>query len=137
MDLSYIYVYLENESRYIKVPVVDNTGYTNGLSLFQHKVIERIRKLNTRFSVDEISLAESRLYIEDRIQSEINRSSNKKPSNMKVGSTSKLAKYHDVGSDGPTTVSTSATNQTPMKLKPEIIIETVNWNDEFDDIEGY
>lgn len=137
MDLSYIYVYLESESRYIKVPVVDNTGYTNGLSLFQHKVIGRVRKLNTRFSVDEISLAESRLYIEDRIQSEINRSTNKKPSNAKVGSTSKLAKYHGVGSDGPTTVSTSETNQIPIKLKPKIMIETVNWNDEFDDIEGY
>ncbi|MFH0265457.1 Mu transposase C-terminal domain-containing protein [Vibrio rumoiensis] len=137
MDLSYIYVYLENESRYIKVPVVDNTNYTHGLTLFQHKIVEKVRRLNTRFSADELSLAESRLYIEERIQSEINRSSNKKRPNVKVGSTSKLAKYHEVGSDGPTTIVASQSNSEPSKNTDHSLIEEVDWDDESEDIEGY
>lgn len=84
MDLSYIYVYLENESRYIKVPAVDNISYTKGLTLFQHKIIERVRRLNTRFSSDELNLAQSRLYIEDRIELEINRGTNKKDQMLKL-----------------------------------------------------
>lgn len=137
MDLSYIYVYLENEFRYIKVPVVDNTNYTRGLTLFQHKIVEKVRRLNTRFSADELSLAESRLYIEERIQTETNRSSNKKRPNVKVGSTSKLAKYHEVGSDGPTTIIASQSNSQPPKSTEQLLIEEVDWDDESEDIEGY
>lgn len=41
-DISSIYVYLEFENRYIRVPAVDNSGYTQGLSLFEHERIQRV-----------------------------------------------------------------------------------------------
>ena len=61
-DLSSIYVYLEFENRYIRVPSVDNSGYTKGLSLFEHERIQRVRRLNTKRMVDEEALADAYLY---------------------------------------------------------------------------
>ncbi|MGR5318517.1 Mu transposase C-terminal domain-containing protein [Vibrio sp. DNB22_19_1] len=137
-DISAIYVYLESEQRYIKVPAVDYSGYTKGLSLFEHERIQRVRRLNTKRLVDEESLAETYLYMEDLIEGEAERmrsSRNKKLTHPKTGNTSKIAKYRDVGTEGPSSIvkknesSNSALNVVSTRLSLD--------DDDLEEIEGY
>ncbi|WP_287233458.1 hypothetical protein [Vibrio sp.] len=72
-----------------------------------------------------------------RIQEETDRfrsAKSNKASLPKTGSTSKLAKFNDVGSDGPSSI-----NATPAKDKSEVIFEAPEQpaDDDFEDIEGY
>ncbi|PMK02474.1 Mu transposase C-terminal domain-containing protein, partial [Vibrio sp. 10N.261.55.A7] len=138
-DISVIYVFLESEKRYIKVPAVDNSGYTNGLSLFEHERIQRVRRLNTRSLVNEESLADTYLYMEALIEGEAERmrsSRNKKLTQPKTGNTSKIAKYRDVGTEGPGSIvkkidssdSTLNVVSTPLLLGDD---------DDLEEIEGY
>lgn len=137
-DISAIYVFLESEKRYIKVPAVDNSGYTSGLSLFEHERIQRVRRLNTRSLVNEESLAETYLYMENLIEGEAERmrnSRNKKLTHPKTGNTSKIAKYRDVGTEGPSSIvkknesSNSALNVVSTRLSLD--------DDDLEEIEGY
>lgn len=137
-DISAIYVYLDSEQRYIKVPAIDNSGYTKGLSLFEHERIQRVRRLNTKRLVDEESLAETYLYMEDLIEGEAERmrsSRNKKLTHPKTGNTSKIAKYRDVGTEGPSSIvkknesSNSALNVVSTRLSLD--------DDDLKEIEGY
>ncbi|MBW8190952.1 transposase family protein [Neiella marina] len=135
-DIGAIYVYLEQEERYIKVPAVDVTGYTKGLSLFEHKVIQKVRRTNTQALVDEESLADTQLYLEQRLQQETDRLAQlqqKKTSRIKTGHTSKLAKIRDVGSDGPTTIISKPMNKTVV---PREELSSLS-DDDLGDIEGY
>ncbi|MEZ9408039.1 Mu transposase C-terminal domain-containing protein [Vibrio sp. 10N.261.52.C11] len=137
-DISAIYVFLESEKKYIKVPAVDNSGYTNGLSLFEHERIQRVRRLNTRSLVNEESLADTYLYMEALIEGEAERmrsSKNKKLTQPKTGNTSKIAKYRDVGTEGPGSIvrknesSNSALNVVSTQLSLD--------DDDLEEIEGY
>ncbi|MCM2679787.1 transposase family protein [Echinimonas agarilytica] len=135
-DISAIYVYLEQEERYIKVPAVDVTGYTKELSLFEHKVIQQVNRTNTRAMVDEEDLADTRMYLEQRIQQDTKRIAERqtnKASRTKTGNTSKLAKIRDVGSDGPTTIVSKAI-QTPNSSHEH---PSSSLDDDLGDIEGY
>lgn len=147
-DISFIYVYLETEKRYIKVPAVDISGYTNGLSLFEHKIIERVRRLNVRTQTDEESLADTYLYIERRIEDETQKySSRKKKSPPKTGSVSKLAKFKDIGTHGSTSIRSKSTKEKEKDnaintLKTTPVHDFENTDLDFDDtdltdIEGY
>ncbi|MGF1728485.1 Mu transposase C-terminal domain-containing protein [Photobacterium kasasachensis] len=103
-DISHIYVYLEDDKKYLKVPAVDNSGYTNGLSLYQHKRICSVRALNTRLQKNEESLSDTYLYIDRKIDDEVERITKKNRNNTaipKTSSVSKVAKYSNVGSNGP------------------------------------
>ncbi|MDR9827940.1 Mu transposase C-terminal domain-containing protein [Vibrio sp. FNV 38] len=136
-NISAIYVFLESEKRYIKVPAVDNTGYTNGLSLFEHERIQRVRRLNTRSLVDENSLADTYLYIEALIEGETERMRkprNKKVTQPKTGSTSTIAKYRDVGSEGPgSIVKINESNNS----ESNVVGTQLSVDDDLGDIEGY
>ncbi|WP_394125805.1 Mu transposase C-terminal domain-containing protein [Vibrio hepatarius] len=136
-DISHIHVYLESEKKYIKVPAVDNTGYTNGLSLFEHERIQRVRRLNIRQLADDESLADTFLYMKNRIQEETDRFRNAKSNKAslpKTGNTSKLAKFNDVGSDGPSSI-----NTIPVKQENTVVFDVSGQlsDDDFEDIEGY
>lgn len=138
-DIGAIYVFLESERRYIKVPAVDNSGYTNGLSLFEHERIQRVRRLNTRSLVDEESLADSYLYIESLIEGEIKRQrdnkNTRKNTQPKISNTSQLAKYRDVGSEGPSSiVKNKESNSLPLNTTSAYIPLD---DDDLEDIEGY
>lgn len=139
-DISSIYVFLEPEKRYIKVPAVDNSDCTKGRSLFEQERIQKVRRLNTRKLKDEEALAETYLYMESRIEGEterFSRSRNKKQTRPKTGNTSKLAKFRDVGSDGPTSiVASKPSNDQPTGQ--QILSHVLSINDkDLDDIEGY
>ncbi|WP_102412626.1 Mu transposase C-terminal domain-containing protein [Vibrio cyclitrophicus] len=136
-DISYIHVYLESEKRYIKVPAVDNSGYTKGLSLFEHERIQKVRRLNTKQLADDEALADTFLYMKKRIQEETDRfrsAKSNKGSLPKTGNTSKLAKFNDVGSEGPSSIST-----TPAKKEVAVVFDVSEQlaDDDFEDIEGY
>ncbi|EMK3378413.1 transposase [Vibrio vulnificus] len=136
-DISYIHVYLESEKKYIKVPAVDNSGYTNGLSLFEHQRIQKVRRLNTKDLADDEALADTFLYMKKRIQEETDRFrrvKSSKPNLPKTGNTSKLAKFNDVGSEGPSSI-----NVIPVRHKSEVVSDASEYldDDDFEDIEGY
>lgn len=102
-DISYIHVYIESEKRYIKVPAVDNSGYTKGLSLFEHERIQKVRRLNTKQLADDEALADTFLYMKKRIQEETDRfrsTKSNRSSLPKTGNTSKLARFNDVAQRG-------------------------------------
>lgn len=137
-DISAIYVFLELERRYIKVPAVDNSGYTKGLSLFEHERIQRVRRLNTRSLVNEESLADTYLYMEALIEGEAERirdSKNRKLAQPKTGNTSKIAKYRDVGTEGPGSIvkENEKSNLALTVVTTQISLD----DDDLEDIEGY
>lgn len=136
-DISYIHVYLESEKRYIKIPAVDNSGYTKGLSLFEHERIQKVRRLNTKQLADDEALADTFLYMKKRIREETDRfrsAKSNKGSLPKTGNTSKLAKFNDVGSEGPSSILT-----TPTKKEAAVVFDGSEQvaDDDFEDIEGY
>ncbi|NOH31090.1 Mu transposase C-terminal domain-containing protein [Vibrio mediterranei] len=137
-DLSAIYVFLESEKRYIKVPAVDNAGYTNGLSLFEHERIQRVRRLNTRGLVNEESLADTYLYMEALIEGEaarMRRPKGKKLTQPKTGNTSKIAKYRDVGTEGPSSIvrKNESSNLAFNVVSTQLSLD----DDDLEEIEGY
>ncbi len=95
-DISHIYVYLEEDKQYLKVPVIKNSGHIEGVSLYQHERICAVKRLNTRLQKNEESLADTYLYIDRRIDGELERISNKKQNRStqpKTTNLSKIAKY--------------------------------------------
>ena len=69
-DLSSIYVYLAELNSYLKVKCTDKTGYTNGLSLHEHKVIKQFNREMIRAGRDNLGLAKARMAIHDRVRQE-------------------------------------------------------------------
>ncbi|WP_114784308.1 Mu transposase C-terminal domain-containing protein [Vibrio tetraodonis] len=136
-DISHIHVYLEPQKKYIKVPAVDNSGYTKGLSLFEHERIQKVLRLNTRELANEEALADTFMYMKNRIQGETDRlsaSKKKKPRLPKTSNTSKLAKFQDVGSDGPNSITTKI-NEGPVVM--DCLDDTQLIDDDFENVEGY
>ena len=136
-DISSIYVYLTSERKYIRVPAVDSTGYTEGLSLLEHEYIQRVNRLNTRRLSDEEALADTFMYMKDRIQKETDRFTSLKKNKVdqtKTGNISKLAKYRDVGSHGPHSILSTHAGETKA---PDCNDSDPWWGDELEDIEGY
>lgn len=134
-DISFIHVFDDDKNSYIKVPAVDNVGYTDGLSLFEHQIIQRVRRLNTKSKVNEEELSETKLYLERRMEEEKERmKSSSKKSLPKTSGTSKLAKYRDVGSNRSTIVNAV----TPVFEKNKKGKLLINLDDlDFSDVEGY
>lgn len=137
-DISFIHVFDEEGNKYIKVPAVDNTGYTKGLSLFQHHIIQRVRRLNTKAKVNEEELSETKLYLERRLEAEQEKIklSSKKKSQPKTSCTSKLAKYKDVGSENSTIVNNDISALEGTKQENNIS-NLGDFDFDFSDIEGY
>lgn len=139
-DISHIYVYLEEDKQYLKVPVIKNSGHIEGVSLYQHERICAVKRLNTRLQKNEESLADTYLYIDRRIDGELERISNKKQNRStqpKTTNLSKIAKYKKVGSEGPVSI---ANKQDKTKLPPVLdVSDSDNLADDNDlsDIDGY
>lgn len=131
-DLSYIYVYLEQQECYLKVPAKDPDGYTIGLTLTQHKVNIKNRRKNVTDSQDSVSLAQSRLEIEQMVnQALVNK---QKQKGMK-----KLAKYQGIDSNTKGAKVAMNTSQSLPSAKAPTNdnngIDTFDWNS--DDIEAF
>ncbi|WGY47404.1 Mu transposase C-terminal domain-containing protein [Vibrio sp. ABG19] len=138
-DISYIYVYLEEDKCYLKVPVIKDYGHIEGVSLYQHERICAVRRLNTRLKKDDEALADTYLYIDRRIDSEVERIRNrnyKKSTLPKTSNLSKIAKYHQVGSEGPTSIATKKNNN-KQPLADDIDKKDDVGGLDLSDIDGY
>lgn len=114
-----IYVYLDSEKRYIKVPCVDQE-YAYGLTLLQHQTNLRFVKRFIESKTEIEHLAEAKVYLHERIMQEINNVTkllNKRKAN--IGSTKKLAKYNDIGSDNINSLSSIFGKINPTKENNE------------------
>ncbi|WP_055731949.1 Mu transposase C-terminal domain-containing protein [Agarivorans gilvus] len=130
-SIAYIFVFLQSEQRYIKVPCVDQE-YASGLSLLQHQTNQRFVRSYVRSSVDTEHLAECKVYLHERIRKEAEALSQKvKRKNPKIGGMKKMAKYHNIGSDsgnGSITAAQAIQTQTLLanNTKPTDI-EDLDW----------
>ena len=131
-DLSYIYVYLEQQECYLKVPAKDPDGYTIGLTLTQHKVNIKNRRKNVTDSQESVSLAQSRLEIDQMVNQAL--AKKQKQKGMK-----KLAKYQDIDSNTQhATVPMNTSQALPSAKAPENDsnkIGSFDWDS--DDIEAF
>jgi putative transposase len=140
-DLSHVYVYLQEDKKYLKVPVIEGSGHVEGISLYQHERICAIKRLNTRLKKDEESLADTYLYIDRRIDGEVERLEKKRTGKSstlpKTTNLSKIAKYKKVGSEGPSSIVTDKSSiQSPDKTSLSDDIE-INTGMDLSDIDGY
>ncbi|AXT73706.1 Mu transposase C-terminal domain-containing protein [Vibrio sp. dhg] len=102
-DISHIYVYLDEDKVYLKVPVVGESEHLRGVSLYQHQRVCAVNRLNTKLNKNEELLAETYLFIHRKIVEEGERMANQKPSNSSLPKTTnlkKLAQYQNVGKEG-------------------------------------
>jgi putative transposase len=146
-DLSYVYVYLDADQRYIKAPCVDPEGYTQGLTLFQHQTNRRFLRAFHRSQVNTEMLAEARLYIDQRIESEIEevkRSGKRKQKQIKGVKT--VAKHRNVGSDAASSIVKTPNNNALGNTRDAGGDESVksaakdlinNWDDIASDLDAY
>ncbi|WP_440878802.1 Mu transposase C-terminal domain-containing protein [Vibrio natriegens] len=102
-DISHIYVYLDEDKVYLKVPVVGESKHLRGVSLYQHERVCAVNRLNTMLNTNEELLAETYLYVDRRIDEEGERMANKKRPKSTLPKTTnlkKIAQYKNVGKEG-------------------------------------
>ncbi len=136
-DISYIYVFIEHERKYVKVPCVEPKSYIKGLSLFQHQVNLKFERDYIEKKEDSDSLAEGRMYINDRILKEVDELKNRQKKATK--GISRLAKYSGIGSDKKESIGTSS----PLKVMKDadktkpVLPNNDDWDDLISDLEPY
>ncbi|MCL1125518.1 Mu transposase C-terminal domain-containing protein [Shewanella surugensis] len=124
-DLSFVYVYLEQQCYYLKVPARDPDGYTVGLTLTQHKVNIKNKRQKVMDSENSNSLAQSRLEIDQMVNQAL--AKKQKQKGMK-----KLAKYQGIDSNNSIPIETSqaiAAIKPPKKQSDSIDILDWDSND--------
>lgn len=111
-DISSIYVFLAELERYLKVPCTDKSGYVNGLSLHEHKVIKQYNRELMREQRDDLGLAKARMAIHERIRQEQEAfiTSNGK---RKISRIKKQAQLMDISNTGQGTI--KATKDTSVQ----------------------
>jgi putative transposase len=136
-DISKINVYLEELDGYLEVPCTDASGYADGLSLYEHKIIKKINREIIRDSKDVLGLAKARMAIYDRIQQEqeIFKSSKSK---RKMSAVKKQAQLADISNTGTGTISISkekisSTQADNQDLNKNNILDS--WDD--DELEAF
>lgn len=135
-DLSSIHVYLEELGGYLKVPCTDNSDYTQGLSLHEHKVIKKINREIIREGKDNLGLAKARMAIYARVKQEQEafQISNTK---AKISGVKKQAQLADVSNTGQGTIrleSEELLPSLPKKSESNISNLLEHWDD---DVEAF
>ena len=133
-DISYIYVYLDKLEHYIKVPCIDPNGYTQNLSLNQHKINIRIHRDFISGSIDNVGLAKARMFIHNKIQNEFEALKNA-PKHSKVKGGKALAKHQNVSSESQKSIAQSEPVE-PKKVTPKEQ-PTDSWDDFISDLNGF
>jgi len=132
-DISHIFVYLTNESRYIKVPCMTDISYTSGLTLFQHQTTQKLQRTKTRLQIEHEKLADSRMYVENRIAEEVEKIKSSKKRTTKTTHASKIARHQDIGSHTQKSIQVS-NEQSDAKNEHDVLNA---WDEQFDDLEGF
>lgn len=136
-DLSSIHVYLEELGGYLKVPCTDNSDYTHGLSLHEHKVIKKINREIIREGKDDLGLAKARMAIHARVKQEQEafQISNTK---AKISGLKKQAQLADVSNTGQGTIrleSEELLPSLPNKSESNISNLLEHWDDDLEAFE--
>jgi len=138
-DISSIYVYLEENKKYIQVPCVDPNSYTKGLSLLRHNENLRLHRNYIDSKIDQDSLALARMYIHERVVQEV-AELKACATKRKISGTSRLAKHQGVGSDSiGTIVPAELPANESNKLGKQIgeLPNNDDWDDLVSDLEAY
>ena len=140
-DISSIYVYLDNEHHYLKVPCIDPVGYTQGLSLFQHQINLKLQRDFVDQHLDLDSLARVRLYIHDRIVQEADEIKNihKRKS---IKGMSRLAKHSGIANDKKISIEPDKLPSLNLENKSAPAKKTLpnnddDWDDFMSDLDSY
>lgn len=132
-DISNIFVYLTNESRYIKVPCITDISYTSGLTLFQHQTAQKLQRTKTRLQIEHEKLADSRMYVENRIAEEVEKIKSSNKRTTKTTHASKIARHQDIGSHTQKSIQIP-NEQSDTKNEHDALN---GWDEQFDDLEGF
>ena len=136
-DLSSIHVYLDELDGYLKVPCTDNSGYANGLSLHEHKIIKKINRETIRESKDNLGLAKARMAIHARVKQEQEAFIASK-TKAKITAVKKQAQLADISNTGQGTIKLGNNEPLPVIFnKPEPNIRDVldSWDDNLEAFE--
>ena len=136
-DLSSINVYLEELGGYLKVPCTDNSGYTNGLSLHEHKVIKQINREVIREGKDNLGLAKARMAIHARVKQEQEAFIASK-TKAKITAVKKQAQLADISNTGQGSISLNREELDlflPNKSDTKKINVFDNWDDDLEAFE--
>ena len=136
-DISHIFVYLTNESRYIKVPCMTDISYTSGLTLFQHQTAQKLQRTKTRLQIDHEKLADSRMYVENRIAEEVEKIKSNKKRTAKTTHASKIARHQDIGSHTQKSIQVPNEQSEIKKLNKNEHDVLNGWDEQHDDLEGF
>lgn len=133
-DISSIYVYLAELDGYLKVPCTDRSGYVNGLSLHEHKVIKQYYREMMRSERNDLGLAKARKAIHERIRKEQETfiASNGK---AQISGVKKQAQLMDISNTGQGTI--KAIKDTSIELSNQISTTgnnsvNVDWDEELE-----
>ena len=132
-DISYIYVLIDEIGKLIRVPCIDPTGETQGLSLDAHLISVKLHRDYIGSKIDVISLSKSRLYINQRIERELDYVKNASRNKMKA--LNKIAKFQGMGSQ-PVEISNTDSVPYVQQLEKLEINESAITNLE-DDWDGF
>jgi putative transposase len=136
-DLSSIHVYLEELGGYLKVPCTDNSDYTKGLSLHEHKVIKQINREGIREGKDNLGLAKARMAIHARVKQEQEVFIASKTT-AKITAVKKQAQLADISNTGQGTIKLEKSERLPLiSNEPEQNIQDIldNWDDDLEAFE--
>ena len=131
-DISKIYVYLEELESYLEVPCTDPTGYTDGLSIYEHKIIKKINREIIRESKDSLGLAKARMAIHERVRQEQEAFIESK-TKAKITTVKKQAQIADVSNTGTGTIKVSEKSAAPVQKN----ISNDIFDDWDDDLEAF
>ncbi|WP_225305709.1 Mu transposase C-terminal domain-containing protein [Pseudoalteromonas sp. TAB23] len=131
-DISKIYVYLEELESYLEVPCTDPTGYTDGLSIYEHKTIKKVNRETIRESKNSLGLAKARMAIHERVkqEQEVFIASKTK---AKITAVKKQAQIADVSNTGKGTIKVSEESAAPVHKN----ISNDAFDDWDDDLEAF
>lgn len=90
-DISKVYIFDSRQQKWIPIPAVDPTGYTQGLSLWKHRVVRRYL-LNQNQPVDIYALAEALEHIQQIVEEAYNRT-------RRTRTRSEAARWQEIGTD--------------------------------------
>lgn len=130
-DISYIYVFIDEIGKLIRVPCIDPTGETQGLSLDAHLISVKLHRDYIGSKIDVVSLSKSGLYINQRIEREIDYVKN--ANRNKIKALNKIAKFQGVGSQ-PVEISNTDSVPYVQQLEKLAINESAitNLDDDWD-----
>ncbi|HIF9250979.1 TPA: TnsA endonuclease N-terminal domain-containing protein [Photobacterium damselae] len=135
-DISFIYVYLKQQSTYLKVPCIDPVGYTKGLSLLQHQINIRLHRNYISNSLDLEHLVKVRSNINELIEKEIEDIQNR-GKQQKTKGMSRLAKHAGLASDRQASIKPKETKIDKAKNEHKKSDHDDDWDDFLSDLEPY